>query len=66
MTSDLEAVFASGSSIGSVCVTIENLNDTVIEDAEDYIVTFNSTDEAVIITDNMVRVNIIDESTGEC
>lgn len=58
--------FNSGTTSGAVCVSILNVNDTVIEDEEKYMVTFNSTDEAIDITNNIVLVTIIDGTTGEC
>jgi hypothetical protein len=48
-----------------VCLTIINVNDTLIEDPESYTVIINSTDEAVALIDNVVQVTIIDGNTGE-
>lgn len=60
-----QEIFPSGSTGGSVCLTIQNLMDTRIEDSELYTVTFNSIDEAVLVDENTVTITILDMSPGE-
>ena len=60
-----ETTFLSGTTSGILCLTTQNIIDMVIENSEVYRVSFNSTDEAVEVMDNIIEVTIIDENSGE-
>ena len=63
-SSELNQEFISGTSEGSVCLTIDNLVDTVIENTESYIVSISSDYNAVSITQSNATIMLFDNSTG--
>ena len=63
-SSELNQSFISGTSDGSVCLTIDNFMDTAIESPEVYIVSITSDEETVSIIQNSTIITILDNSTG--
>lgn len=66
MVTNVETTFPSGASSGTLCLSSQSRVDTVIEGQEVYSISFNSTDEALSISDNVAVVTIVDESAGGC
>ena len=62
-----QSTFPQGILDGSLCVSTEALNDSAVENVEQYSIEFSSSDEAVMIANdtNTVLVTIIDQTTGK-
>lgn len=63
--SELLQAFPSGTSSGSLCISIQALNDSAIEDPEDLIVRVESNDTAALISVSDVFIMIFDVSNGK-
>lgn len=61
VVSDEETTFPSGSTSGSVCLTLQNEHDNFVEELETYAVTISSNDESVLIDGGTTTVTIIDQ-----
>lgn len=56
--------FLPGTTDQELCITLDNLGDMAIENSENYTVTFESTDQALLIRDNLIFIIIMDDSNG--
>lgn len=62
---DLNQTFPSGSSNGTLCITVRTFTDTAIEAPEMISVTVDSIDSAVVIVESEALMTILDNNTGE-
>ena len=61
---ELNQTFLSGGSNGSLCLSIESLLDSAVEDPEELTVSISSHDSAAMITEGTARVTIVDANNG--